>query len=165
MQPETPGRQRTANARSKRTLAAARLKSAWLRERGWPALPEPEGVVWRDADCVFCDIVAGEAPATVVRSWGDTLAIKPRGGVHSGHVLVIPHTHVADVGENPGVSARTMACAAELAAELPAANVITSKGVAATQTVFHLHVHVVPRSADDGLLLPWSAQQAADGAA
>lgn len=119
----------------------------------------------RKPDCVFCAIVADEAPATVVREWDDTIAIKPRGGVHPGHVLVIPHTHVADVGEVPAVSARTMACAAELAAELAAANVITSKGTDATQTVFHLHIHVVPRSAGDGLPLPWTPQQTAGGAA
>jgi histidine triad (HIT) family protein len=46
--------------------------------------------------------------------------------------------------------------AAELMAEHPAANLITSKGSAATQTVFHLHVHLVPRQVDDGLPLPWT---------
>ena len=79
-----------------------------------------------------------------------------------GHVLVIPHAHVSDVGEQPAVSARTMTCAAELAATLPAANVITSKGAVATQTVFHLHLHVVPRQDSDGLPLPWTPQQEAE---
>jgi histidine triad (HIT) family protein len=119
----------------------------------------------RKPGCVFCAIAAGEAPATVVRSWEHTIAIKPRGGVHPGHVLIIPRTHVADVGEAPAVSAQTMACAAELAAELPAANVITSKGADATQTVFHLHIHVVPRAADDGLTLPWTPQHNTGGTA
>ncbi|MEU6498581.1 HIT domain-containing protein [Streptomyces californicus] len=112
-----------------------------------------------DAACVFCRIVAGRAPADVVREWGDVIAIRPLHPVTPGHVLVIPHTHVPDVGELPGVSARTMACAAELAAELPAANVITSKGHAATQTVAHLHLHIVPRTAGDDLPLPWTSQQ------
>jgi histidine triad (HIT) family protein len=116
-------------------------------------------------DCVFCAIVQGRSPATVTREWDDTVAIRPRGGVHPGHVLVIPRTHVADVGERPEVSAQTMARVAELVAEIPAANVITSKGAEATQTVFHLHVHVVPRSAGDGLPLPWTPQQTAGGAA
>jgi histidine triad (HIT) family protein len=117
----------------------------------------------RKPGCVFCAIAAGESAATIVRSWTHTIAIKPHGGVRPGHVLVIPRTHVANVGESPAVSAQTMACAAELAAELPDANVITSKGVAATQTVFHLHLHVVPRTTDDGLLLPWSPQHTAGG--
>lgn len=109
-----------------------------------------------EAGCVFCAIVDQRAPAVIVRSWDDALAIKPRGGVNDGHVLVIPRVHVADAGENPQVSAAMMARAAELMAEHPAANIITSRGAAATQTVFHLHIHVVPRVADDGLPLPWS---------
>jgi len=116
-------------------------------------------------DCVFCAIVQGRAPAAVIREWGDTVAIRPRGGVNPGHILVIPRTHVADVGERPEVSAQTMARAAELVAEMPAANVITSKGAEATQSVFHLHLHVVPRRAADGLRLPWTLQQLAGGAA
>ncbi|WP_329028215.1 HIT family protein [Streptomyces sp. NBC_00690] len=113
-------------------------------------------------NCAFCDIAAGTTPADVVREWPDAIAIRPRsGGVNDGHLLVIPREHVADVGTNPAISAATMARAAELAAELPAANVITSRGAAATQTQFHLHLHVVPRAAGDGLPLPWTPQQAA----
>lgn len=110
-------------------------------------------------DCVFCAIAAGQAPATIVHEWDDTIAIVPRGGVTDGHVLVIPRTHVPDAGTDPEVTARTMARAAELMAEHPAANIITSRGAAATQTVFHLHVHVVPRQDGDGLPLPWTPQQ------
>lgn len=51
--------------------------------------------------------------------------------------------------------------AAELMAEHPDANIITSKGSLATQTVFHLHVHLVPRAAGDGLPLPWTPRRAA----
>ena len=118
------------------------------------------------ASCVFCAIVAGDAPATVVRRWESVIAIRPRsGGCTDGHVLVIPHQHVADAGVDPAVSAATMAAAAELAADLAACNIITSKGKVATQTVFHLHVHVVPRRAGDGLPLPWTPQQNAERAA
>ncbi|MFJ8811311.1 HIT family protein [Streptomyces sp. NPDC102490] len=110
------------------------------------------------ADCTFCAIVAGELPATIVREWDDTVAILPRGGCTEGHVLVIPRTHVADAGADPEVTARTMARAAELMAEHEDANIITSKGSVATQTQFHLHVHVVPRVEGDGLALPWTGQ-------
>jgi len=110
--------------------------------------------------CVFCGIVAGQAPAAVVRAWPDAIAIRPRsGGVAAGHVLVIPRRHVADVGEDPAVSAATARRAAELARELGDVNVITSRGAAATQTVFHLHIHVVPRREGDGLALPWTGPQ------
>ncbi|MGW0587486.1 HIT family protein [Streptosporangium sp. NPDC002607] len=111
--------------------------------------------------CIFCAIVAGHAPATVIRTWPESIAISPRHPVTPGHTLVIPHTHVTDVGQDATVSATTMARAAELAAELPAANVITSRGAAATQTVFHLHLHLVPRTQGDGLPLPWTPQHAA----
>jgi histidine triad (HIT) family protein len=126
-------------------------------DRGAPAISD------QPAPCVFCAIAAGEAPATVVREWPDVIAIRPRGGVNAGHTLVIPRAHVADAGTDPEVSARTMACAAELMAGHRDANIITSKGSAATQTVFHLHLHVVPREAGDGLPLPWTPQQETAG--
>lgn len=113
-----------------------------------------------DTDCPFCKIAAAGAPATVVREWPDAIAIRPRGGgVNDSHVLVIPRTHVADAGTDPAVTAATMARAAELMAERPSANLITSKGRDATQSVFHLHVHVITRAAGDGLALPWTPQQ------
>ncbi|MFJ5117811.1 HIT family protein [Kitasatospora sp. NPDC088548] len=108
------------------------------------------------ADCAFCLIVAGRAPAVVFREWSDALAIRPRrGGVNDGHLLVLPRIHVENAGVSPVVAGRTMARAAELMAELPDANIITSKGPAATQTVYHLHIHVIPRRSGDGLALPW----------
>ncbi|MDH6709877.1 histidine triad (HIT) family protein [Kitasatospora sp. MAA19] len=116
--------------------------------------------------CVFCAIAAGQAAADIVRRWPDAVAIRPRsGGVHPGHLLVIPRQHVADAGTDPDVTAAVMHRAAELMAEHPAANLITSKGSAATQTVSHLHVHVVPREAGDDLPLPWTPQHAARAAA
>jgi histidine triad (HIT) family protein len=113
-------------------------------------------------NCVFCSIAAGNSPAVIVREWPDALAIRPRsGGVNDGHAFVLPRVHVEDAGTNPEVTASVMRRAAELMAELPAANLITSKGKEATQSVFHLHVHIVPRTAGDGLLLPWTLQHAA----
>ncbi|MET9260426.1 HIT domain-containing protein [Amycolatopsis sp. NPDC004079] len=96
----------------------------------------------------------------MVRQWGfDAIAIRPRNPVVDGHVLVIPAAHVADVGMNPDVSAIAMAAAAELAAQHTDCNVITSRGRYATQTIAHVHLHVVPRAAGDGLPLPWTPQQ------
>lgn len=109
--------------------------------------------------CPFCEIVAGRAPAQVFHEWDDAIAIVPLNPVTEGHLLVIPKVHVADVGHDPEVSAATMRRAAELAAT-QWCNVITSRGKVATQSVFHLHVHVVPRREDDGLALPWTGQAA-----
>ncbi|GAA2262559.1 hypothetical protein GCM10010415_27090 [Streptomyces atrovirens] len=110
-------------------------------------------------DCPFCAIVAGRASATIVRRWPDALAIVPLSAVTAGHMLVIPKEHVADVGVDPAVSAATMRRAAELAGDMGACNIITSRGGLATQTVFHLHLHVLPRRRRDGLKLPWAADK------
>lgn len=107
--------------------------------------------------CVFCRIVDGSAPAKMVREWADAIAFVPLGPVTDGHVLVVPRQHVADAVEDPAVTAATMARAAEFAAEHEASNLITSIGRAATQSVFHLHIHVVPRVEGDALRLPWTA--------
>ena len=107
--------------------------------------------------CVFCQIIAGTSPATIVREWRDAIAIVPIGPVVDGHLLVIPRTHVADWTTGAYVSAITMHAAAELAQELQLGpcNLITSRGREATQSVFHLHLHIVPRAENDGLALPW----------
>ncbi|WP_201300852.1 HIT family protein [Streptomyces sp. HF10] len=109
--------------------------------------------------CVFCQIIAGTAPATVVREWDNAVAILPLGGVTEGHVLVLPRRHVDNAVTDPHITGQTMARAAELGAELGSdLNLITSVGAAATQTVHHFHVHLVPRAAGDGLPLPWTPQ-------
>ncbi|MET0417485.1 MAG: HIT domain-containing protein [Actinoplanes sp.] len=117
------------------------------------------------SSCVFCKIVRGEAPAKIVREWDDAMAFVPLDpvvpDVPDGHVLVIPHEHVDDAGVDPRVSGLTMVRASELAGELDAMNIITSKGEAATQSVKHLHLHVVLRRDGDGLKLPWWDQQQA----
>ena len=108
--------------------------------------------------CVFCGIAAGDVAAETLYAWNDAIAIEPLRPVVAGHVLVLPRQHVADAVENPEVTAVVMRRVAQYLArmELGAANVITSIGAAATQTVMHLHVHIVPRWAGDGLMLPWS---------
>lgn len=123
--------------------------------------PSPTGSGARENDpsCPFCEIIAGRGPAVILREWPGVMAIRPRCPLVPGHVLVIPRAHVPDAGADPAVSAVTMAAASELAARLPSANVITSIGTAATQSVFHLHLHVLPRREDDGLALPWTGRR------
>ncbi|MER8103855.1 HIT family protein [Kitasatospora sp. NPDC094016] len=112
--------------------------------------------------CVFCAIAAGLAPAEIVARWPDALAIVPLNPVTSGHLLVLPTRHVPDAAFDPAVTAVTMRRAAELAQGAGPANLITSIGTEATQTVPHLHIHLVPRRAYDGLLLPWNSSSAAE---
>lgn len=108
-----------------------------------------------DPECVFCHIVAGSEPAEVVRRGHDAIAIVPLQPVTPGHLLVLPVFHVADFTEKPSVSAAAMHLAANVAHDMGPCNLITSKGREATQSVFHLHLHLVPRRENDGLALPW----------
>lgn len=112
----------------------------------------------REDGCAFCDIAHGDAPAEIVREWEEAIAIRPRsGGVDDDHVLILPKVHVADATVHPQTTGRVMVAAAEYAAQVDGdLNIITSKGESATQTVFHLHVHVVPRRPGDRLRLPWT---------
>ncbi len=111
-------------------------------------------------NCPFCKIIRGEAEAQMVASWPDAVAFVPLDPVTPGHVLVVPTVHVPDFVADRAVTAAVMHRAAILADTLPARewNLITSAGAAATQTVYHLHVHLVPRRAGDGLHLPWTGQ-------
>ena len=115
-------------------------------------MPDPSPA---ETTCIFCEIVEGRVPATIVERWNDALAIVPLNPVVDGHLLVIPTTHVEDFTTVPFVSALTMVRASELVAGMGSYNLITSKGRPATQSVFHLHLHLVPRAENDGLALPW----------
>lgn len=112
--------------------------------------------------CIFCEIIAGRAPAKFLADGISSVMIEPLGPVVSGHLLVMPKTHVKDAYEEPYVTAKTMNDAASWARIFAdrdpryiSANLITSIGRPATQSVFHLHIHVVPRAVNDGLALPW----------
>lgn len=112
--------------------------------------------ILHETPCPFCEIVAGRAPAKYVASWPDAIGIVPRDPVVDGHVLVIPRVHVADFTTDPEVTAAAGRRAAELGNySAQPMNLITSKGTEATQSVFHLHIHLVPRARDDGIALPW----------
>lgn len=113
-------------------------------------------------DCFFCKIVAGDLPAEIIDSDDQTVAFMDINPATPGHALVVPRTHSADLDEiAPADLAATMAAAQRLSRRLtdtlePAGfNILTNQGSAAWQTVFHFHVHVIPRYAGDPLKLPW----------
>lgn len=105
-------------------------------------------------DCVFCQRIAKgqyeqDSPWSVV--------FEPLNPVTPGHLLVVPKRHVRDATEAPHLTGKVMADAARIAPRQ--ANIITSIGNIATQSVFHLHIHIVPRRNGDGLHLPWTGQK------
>ena len=116
----------------------------------------------RDPDCLFCKIVAGEIPATIIAEDERTVAFMDINPATRGHALVIPRAHARDVHEIDtedleAVAATAQRLAARQLEQLGAdgVNLLNSNGRAAWQTVFHFHMHVIPRYAGDPLKLPW----------
>ena len=115
-----------------------------------------------DPDCLFCKIAAGDLPATVVYEDERTLAFMDINPGSRGHLLVIPREHSADLleigAEDLAAVARTaQVMAGRVKDKLSAdgVNLINSCGSRAWQTVFHFHMHVIPRYDGDTLRLPW----------
>ena len=113
-------------------------------------------------DCIFCKIVAGEIPAQIINQDEDTLAFMDIAPATRGHLLVIPKRHVRDLWEiEPEQLERVVTVAQRMATRVrerlgaDGVNLINSCGAAAWQTVFHFHVHVIPRYTGDPLKLPW----------
>jgi histidine triad (HIT) family protein len=117
-------------------------------------------------DCIFCKIVAGELPARIVRQDERTIAFMDIAPATYGHTLVIPRNHAADLLEIAPEDLQAVAVAAQAVAQrarerfnAAGINLINSCGAAAWQTVFHFHMHVIPRYSDDPLKLPWVPAQ------
>jgi len=115
-----------------------------------------------DPNCLFCKIVAGEIPATIVAEDERTIAFMDINPATHGHALVIPRAHARDVHAIDTEDLKAVAAAAQqLAAKAlerlgaDGVNLLNSNGAAAWQTVFHFHMHVIPRYEDDPLRLPW----------
>ncbi len=115
-----------------------------------------------DPDCPFCEIAAREWDAREVFRTESVVAFFPPEPATLGHTLLIPRAHVRDIWEvDDGLAAElgrwtvTLAGAVKRAMRPDGLNVIQSNGAAATQTVMHLHVHVVPRWEDDAVGRIW----------
>ena len=113
-------------------------------------------------DCLFCQIVAGELPARIVDYDERTVAFMDISPATRGHALVIPRAHAADlmeIGDEDlaacAAAARRLAARARERLGADGINLLNSCGPAAWQTVFHFHIHVIPRYDDDPLRLPW----------
>jgi diadenosine tetraphosphate (Ap4A) HIT family hydrolase len=112
-------------------------------------------------DCPFCAIVAGEAPASIVREDAETLAFMDLNPVNEGHVLVVPKAHHSGLaGLDDATGGRLFAVAQDVAAALRSSSVPTdginlflADGAAAGQEVFHVHLHVIPRTAEDDVAI------------
>lgn len=118
-----------------------------------------------DPDCIFCRIVAGEIPSFKLLEDDRILSFMDINPANEGHCLVIPKAHAPSLFESDDGSIAAVATACRRVADAvrrtldpPGINLMQANGPAAGQSVFHLHFHVIPRRADDGLLFNWEPQ-------
>lgn len=113
-------------------------------------------------DCPFCQRIS-KAEYEGIYYMEGVVFFEPLNPVVPGHRLFVPRKHVVDAAGDPKVTAEVFGAAAVYAEQRrffhTDFNLITSAGREATQSVFHLHVHYVPRRKDDGLPLPWTGQK------
>ena len=116
----------------------------------------------RDPDCIFCKIVAGELPATIVDEDERTLSFMDIAPATRGHALVVPREHSPDLLSIDaddlaavGLASQRLARRAKDRLGADGVNLLNSCGAVAFQTVFHFHVHVIPRYEGDPVRLPW----------
>lgn len=116
--------------------------------------------------CVFCDqskIQAANITEYRLRGF-DFLSFTPLNPITQGHLIVIPTVHIDDASDQPYVTGATFELAAMIAEDMGYEdyNLIVNKGANADQTVFHLHVHIVPRFKGDETITIWNKESALD---
>ena len=116
--------------------------------------------------CIFCAIIAGEIPAAKVYEDEHVLAFMDIAPANPGHTLVIPKQHYRNIFDMPAeVGTKIMQAAMTLANAIRAAlnpdglNLFQSNEAAGFQTVFHFHLHLIPRWEGDPLRLPWRPRE------
>jgi histidine triad (HIT) family protein len=128
-----------------------------------------------DPSCIFCKIIAGAIPCFKVFEDAGTLAFMDINPANPGHCLVIPRSHHPTLFETPPeVLGQVMASVHRVATAVQAAlapdgiNLVQANGKGAEQSVFHFHMHIIPRRVGDGLKMNWGhrpGDMAAIGAA
>jgi histidine triad (HIT) family protein len=115
-----------------------------------------------DPNCIFCKILGGELPATIVDQDERTIAFMDISPATRGHALVIPRMHSTDLLEiEPedlqavALASRRLAARAKARLGADGVNLLNACGVVAFQSVFHFHMHVIPRYEGDAVRLPW----------
>lgn len=116
--------------------------------------------------CIFCRLVAGEIPSAKVHEDDLTIAFMDIGQVNPGHVLVATKRHAVTLlditPEEAGAvmqAAQRVARAVQAAFDPPGMTLFQANGPVGGQTVFHFHLHVLPRHEDDGMALAWPRKE------
>lgn len=121
----------------------------------------------KDTNCIFCKIANREIPSKTLYEDDKFRVILDLGPASKGHALILPKEHYADLYELPEETAgEVMKLAKKMAAQMTQRlgcegfNLVQNNGELAGQTVFHFHMHLIPRYRDDGQKIGWKPQEA-----
>lgn len=113
-------------------------------------------------NCIFCKIANGEIPSATLYEDEDFRVILDLGPASKGHSLILPKSHAANIYELPDeIAAKAMVLAKKMATKLrdglncDGFNIVQNNGEIAGQTVFHFHMHLIPRKAGDQAVPEW----------
>ena len=116
----------------------------------------------RDDNCIFCKIANGEIPSATLYEDEDFRVILDLGPASKGHALILPKNHFANLFEIPeDIEAKAFVLAQKMATKMKKVfdcdgfNIVQNNGTTAGQTVFHFHIHLIPRYDKDGAGVSW----------
>lgn len=122
----------------------------------------------RDENCIFCKIANGDIPSKILYEDDEFKVILDLGPATKGHALILPKNHYVNLYELPDETAsKVMLLAKKMATDMTEKlkcdgfNLVQNNGKAAGQTVFHFHLHLIPRYEDDGQTLGWKPMEPA----
>ena len=125
----------------------------------------------RDDNCIFCKIANGVIPSATLFEDEDFRVILDLGPATKGHALILPKNHFANLFEIPEeVEAKAFVLAKKIATKMKkvfacdGVNIVQNNGIAAGQTVFHFHIHLIPRYEQDGAGVSWKPGTLTDDA-
>lgn len=123
----------------------------------------------KDNNCIFCKIANGEIPAATIHEDNEFRVILDLGPASKGHALILPKNHFANIFElDEETTAKAFTLAKKMADKMTKAlkcdgfNIVQNNGVAAGQTVFHFHIHLIPRYENDTVGLCWEPGKITD---
>ena len=123
----------------------------------------------KDSDCIFCRIANGEIPSKTIYEDEEFRVILDLGPASKGHALILPKEHFTNLYELPDDTVgNAMKLAKKMAAEISqklkcdGLNIVQNNGAAAGQTVFHFHIHLIPRYKSDAGMIEWIPGEISD---
>lgn len=126
----------------------------------------------KDENCIFCKLANGDIPTATVYEDEYLRAIMDAAPANKGHIIILPKSHAANIYEleyeyvsRAFVLAKKLAVALKKLTGCDGVNILQNNGEAAGQTVFHFHVHVIPRFKNDDCTIVWKPTSYEDGEA